>query len=89
MAQDRVFRIDSGAEFGFLSLLERRRPRRNPGKDRRARESAAMKAAICYEFGKPLVIEEIEIDPPQAGEVKVRLAACAICYSDIHYMWSS
>ena len=45
-----------------------------------------MKAAVCYEFGKPLVIEDIEIDPPQAGEVKVRLAACAICYSDIHYM---
>ena len=45
-----------------------------------------MKAAVCYEFGKPLVIEDLEIDPPQAGEVKVRLAACAICYSDIHYM---
>ncbi|MFQ6021771.1 MAG: Zn-dependent alcohol dehydrogenase [Acidiferrobacterales bacterium] len=43
-----------------------------------------MKAAICYEFNKPLVIEEIEIDPPQAGELKVRLAACAICHSDIH-----
>lgn len=45
-----------------------------------------MKAAICYEFGKPLVVEEIDIDPPQAGEVKVKLAACAICHSDIHYM---
>ena len=45
-----------------------------------------MKAAICYEFGRPLVIEEINIDPPQAGEVKVKLAACAICHSDIHYI---
>ncbi|GAB4422510.1 MAG: Zn-dependent alcohol dehydrogenase [Anaerolineae bacterium] len=45
-----------------------------------------MKAAICYEFGKPLVIEEVTLDPPQAGEVKVKLAACAICHSDIHYM---
>lgn len=45
-----------------------------------------MKAAICYEFGKPLVIEEVDIDPPQAGEAKVKLAACAICHSDIHYM---
>ena len=43
-----------------------------------------MKAAICYEFGKPLVIEDVEIDPPEAGEVKVRVAACAICHSDIH-----
>ncbi|RMF00243.1 MAG: Zn-dependent alcohol dehydrogenase, partial [Chloroflexi bacterium] len=30
-------------------------------------------------------IEDIEIDPPQTGEVKVKLAACAICHSDIHY----
>jgi S-(hydroxymethyl)glutathione dehydrogenase / alcohol dehydrogenase len=43
-----------------------------------------MKAAICYEFGKPLVVEEVEIDPPQKGEVKVRIAATAVCYSDIH-----
>ncbi|MFQ5784353.1 MAG: alcohol dehydrogenase catalytic domain-containing protein [Alphaproteobacteria bacterium] len=45
-----------------------------------------MKAAVCREFGKPLAIEDIEIDPPGNGEVKVRLAACAICHSDIHYM---
>ncbi len=45
-----------------------------------------MKAAICYEFGKPLVIEEVKLDPPQAGEVKVKLSACAICHSDIHYI---
>jgi Zn-dependent alcohol dehydrogenase len=45
-----------------------------------------MKAALCYEFGRPLVIEEINIDRPQAGEIKVKLAACAICHSDIHYM---
>jgi Zn-dependent alcohol dehydrogenase len=43
-----------------------------------------MKAAVCYEFGKPLVIEEIELDPPQKGEVKVRMVATAICHSDIH-----
>ena len=45
-----------------------------------------MKAAVCYEFGRPLVIEDIAIDPPQTGEVEVKLAACAICHSDIHYM---
>jgi NDMA-dependent alcohol dehydrogenase len=43
-----------------------------------------MKAAVCYEFGQPLVVEEIEIDPPQTGEVKVRMAATAICHSDVH-----
>lgn len=43
-----------------------------------------MKAAVCYEFGKPLVVEEIDIDPPQGTEVKVRIGATAICHSDIH-----
>ncbi len=54
-----------------------------------------MKAAVCYEFGKPLVIEDLTLDPPQAGEVKVKVAACAICHSDVHLVrgewqgWSS
>ena len=43
-----------------------------------------MKAAVCYEFGKPLVVENIEIDAPQAGEIKVRVHACSICHSDVH-----
>lgn len=43
-----------------------------------------MKAAVCYEFGKPLVIEEVDLDPPQQGEVRVRLEASSICHSDIH-----
>jgi hypothetical protein len=45
-----------------------------------------MKAAVCYEFGKPLVVEEVKIDPPQLGELKIRLAATAICHSDIHFL---
>jgi len=43
-----------------------------------------MKAAVCYEFGKPLIIEDIDMAPTGKGEVKVRLAATAICHSDIH-----
>ncbi|MCM8824233.1 MAG: Zn-dependent alcohol dehydrogenase [Candidatus Omnitrophica bacterium] len=45
-----------------------------------------MKAAICYEFGNPLVIEDVKIDPPQKGEVKVKVVATAICHSDIHFI---
>ena len=45
-----------------------------------------MKAAICYEHGKPLVIEEVDITTPKGRNVKVKLGACAICHSDIHYM---
>ncbi len=44
-----------------------------------------MKAAICREFGKPLVIEDVELAAPSAGEVRVKLEACAICHSDIIY----
>lgn len=43
-----------------------------------------MKAAVCYEVGKPLVIEEIDIDSPRPGEVKIKMAATAVCHSDIH-----
>ena len=44
-----------------------------------------MKAAVCHEFGRALSIEEVAIDPPEQGEVQVRLAACAICHSDLIY----
>lgn len=44
-----------------------------------------MKAAVCYEFGKPLVIEEITLAAPKAGEVRVKIKACAICHSDMLY----
>ena len=45
-----------------------------------------MKAAVCREFGPPLSIEQVEIAEPGPGEVLVKLAACAICHSDIMYM---
>ena len=45
-----------------------------------------VKAAVCREFGKPLVIEDVELAPPGPGEVQVKLAACAICHSDISFI---
>ena len=44
-----------------------------------------IKAAVCREFGKPLVIEDIQLAAPAQGEVEVSLDACAICHSDITY----
>ena len=44
-----------------------------------------MKAAVCREFGAPLVIEELTLADPGPGEVKVRMVATAICHSDITY----
>jgi len=43
-----------------------------------------MKAAICYEAGKPLSVEEVTLDAPAKGEVKIRVAAVAVCHSDLH-----
>jgi len=43
-----------------------------------------LKAAVCYESDKPLVLEDVTMDEPEKGEVKVRIAATAICHSDIH-----
>ena len=43
-----------------------------------------IQAAVCYRFGKPLVIEDVHIDPPSRGEVLVRIAATSICHSDLH-----
>ena len=44
-----------------------------------------MKAAVCREFGAPLVIEELTLAEPAANEVKVKMVATAICHSDITY----
>ncbi len=43
-----------------------------------------MKAAICCEFGQPLQIEEVTLEAPEPGQVKVKVAATAICHSDVH-----
>ncbi len=44
-----------------------------------------IKAAVCHEFGAPLVVEDVALRPPGPGEVQVTLAACAICHSDISF----
>ncbi len=43
-----------------------------------------MKAAVCYAYDQPLSVEEVRLDPPQRGEVRVRIAAVAVCHSDVH-----
>ena len=45
-----------------------------------------MKAAVLYEYNTPLVVEEVELDAPQSGEVLVRTAAAGVCRSDYHFM---
>ena len=40
------------------------------------------RAAVAWEAGKPLVIEEIDVDGPKAGEVLIRLVATGVCHTD-------
>ena len=49
------------------------------------------KAAVLYEMerpvpyatSRPLILEEVELDPPGAGEVLVELASAGLCHSDL------
>jgi Zn-dependent alcohol dehydrogenase len=43
-----------------------------------------VRAAVCWETGQPLALEPLRLDAPRAGEVRVRIAAVAICHSDVH-----
>lgn len=45
-----------------------------------------IQAAVCREFGGPLTIETLRLDPPQGSEVRVKVLASSICHSDIIYM---
>jgi S-(hydroxymethyl)glutathione dehydrogenase/alcohol dehydrogenase len=36
------------------------------------------------EFGAPLVVQEISLAEPKAGEVLVRLVACGVCHTDLY-----
>jgi S-(hydroxymethyl)glutathione dehydrogenase / alcohol dehydrogenase len=43
-----------------------------------------MRAAVLEEFGEPLVVCELDLSEPQAGEVLVRVAACGVCHTDMY-----
>ena len=43
-----------------------------------------IRAAVLEEFGKPLVVREVDLAEPKAGEVLVRLVACGVCHTDLY-----
>jgi hypothetical protein len=42
---------------------------------------------VAWEPNKPLVIEDVQVAPPQAGEVRVKILFTALCHTDA-YTWS-
>ncbi len=43
-----------------------------------------MRAAVLDEFGQPLVVQEVDLAPPKAGEVLVKIHACGVCHTDMY-----
>ncbi|XP_039120020.1 LOW QUALITY PROTEIN: alcohol dehydrogenase 1-like [Dioscorea cayenensis subsp. rotundata] len=46
------------------------------------------RAAVAWEAGKALVIEEVDVAPPQAMEVRLKILYTSVCRSDI-YFWEA
>src|SRR3990172_5772426 len=44
-----------------------------------------IRAAVLRHPSQPVEVEEVELDPPKAGEVLVRVAAAGVCHSDVRY----
>ena len=42
------------------------------------------RAAVAWEAGKPLVIEEVDVDGPKKGEVLLRISATGVCHTDAY-----
>ena len=43
-----------------------------------------MRAAVIERAGEPVRVEELTLDPPRRGEVRVRMLASGVCHSDLH-----
>ncbi|BFG32555.1 hypothetical protein CerSpe_188280 [Prunus speciosa] len=41
------------------------------------------KAAVAWGAGKPLVVEEVNVNPPQAMEIRIKVVCTSLCRSDI------
>ncbi|KAJ8294562.1 actin [Rhodotorula toruloides] len=44
-------------------------------------EVITCKAAVAWEAGKPVSIEEITVDPPKEGEVRIKVLYTALCHT--------
>lgn len=43
-----------------------------------------IRAAVLEQFGQPLVVQDVNLDPPKAGEVLVKIKSCGVCHTDLY-----
>jgi propanol-preferring alcohol dehydrogenase len=43
-----------------------------------------MQAAVVVQFGKPLMMREMDIPVPGPGQILVKTEACGVCHTDLH-----
>lgn len=43
-----------------------------------------IQAAVLYDHNQPMKVETLDLAPPQAGEVLIRMGAAGVCHSDYH-----
>ncbi|KAI3795917.1 hypothetical protein L1987_38578 [Smallanthus sonchifolius] len=41
------------------------------------------KAAVIWELGGQVKVEEVKVDPPQAGEIRIKMLCASICHTDV------
>jgi propanol-preferring alcohol dehydrogenase len=46
--------------------------------------TSKMQAAVVEQFGKPLVLKELDIPEPGPGQILVKTEACGVCHTDLH-----
>ena len=45
-----------------------------------------MRAALLEEVDALRVVDDVELEAPQSGEVQVRISHCGVCHSDLHFV---
>jgi len=51
-----------------------------------AGKSIICKAAVAWEAGKDLVIEDVEVLPPRAHEVRIQVHYTGVCHTDAYML---
>lgn len=45
-------------------------------------------AAVAWGAGEPLVLEDVEVNPPQPFEIRIKVVSTSLCRSDLS-AWES